>query len=87
MTLHNLNDVDLHLMYHTAPFNVDPYCLSVYITTQQHCETQTFGQKQSTSIWADEVFQTFVMCICFEYVLLHYFSIFHCWKTYGRIDE
>lgn len=35
----------------------------------------------------DEALQTFLVHICFEYVLAHYSDILHCGKTYGLIDE
>lgn len=35
----------------------------------------------------DEVLQTFLMRICFEYILAHYSDILHRGKTYGLIDE
>lgn len=35
----------------------------------------------------DEVLQTFLMRICFEYILVRYSDILHRGKTYGLIDE
>lgn len=35
----------------------------------------------SSNLACDEVLQTFVTRVCFEYISLHYFSIFHSWKN------
>lgn len=95
-----INDVkQLSASYITSCNSQRRFVLFVCLCHRTYCSYMKYTfygfplpETFSYNLGCDEVFQTFVMCICFEYVLLHYFTVekhmailmnrTYCWRYY-----